>query len=121
GIRDGHVTGVQTCALPIYDIADQRRHTAEYQSKRADDLASSEFGSDDRARPSRRGGRQSVERKHAGLFHHARQQRVSLAGHGAADSAIAGNRQRRSALRRLDRREKRRSPAKDRYDDAGLL
>src|SRR5439155_17962759 len=25
GIRDGHVTGVQTCALPIYAAADGRR------------------------------------------------------------------------------------------------
>src|SRR5207253_5000033 len=23
GIRDGHVTGVQTCALPIYEVADR--------------------------------------------------------------------------------------------------
>src|SRR5207253_6743919 len=25
GIRDGHVTGVQTCALPIYDVAIHRK------------------------------------------------------------------------------------------------
>src|SRR5439155_8251024 len=28
GIRDGHVTGVQTCALPIYKQAHRRRYLA---------------------------------------------------------------------------------------------
>src|SRR5690625_1394322 len=29
GIRDGHVTGVQTCALPILTLIDQRRRARE--------------------------------------------------------------------------------------------
>src|SRR5207253_8129978 len=32
GIRDGHVTGVQTCALPIYRITDPEKSRAFYEA-----------------------------------------------------------------------------------------
>src|SRR5256885_7060786 len=39
GIRDYKVTGVQTCALPIYQRGGQKRHLAMQQSKARVDVA----------------------------------------------------------------------------------
>ena len=62
-----------------------------------------------------------IKAKYAGLFHHPRQQRAALAGHRAADAADATDRQRRGALRCLDRRKERRPPPYDQHDDPGIL
>src|SRR5690554_6618552 len=38
GIRDADVTGVQTCALPIYDLVEETKTTFEYLQKRSSKL-----------------------------------------------------------------------------------
>ena len=90
--------------------------TSERQSDRADCFAGGQSRYHDRARPGRRSGREPPQREYAGLFHHPGQHRAALAGQGAPDLADAADRQRRGALRCLDRREERRPPAHDRHD-----
>src|SRR5207253_6787299 len=66
GIRDGHVTGVQTCALPIYDLT----HVAELAGRkdvnrgaevRRDDCLASLRRMDDRRMENRVFGEQLVQ------------------------------------------------------------
>src|SRR5437660_10824634 len=43
GIRDGHVTGVQTCALPIFDAGKRPDAVARYRKGQADEDGDKEF------------------------------------------------------------------------------
>ena len=65
--------------------------------------------------------RQSSERGYGGVFHDPGQFRAPVAGQSAPDLAFAADRQRRGALRCLDRCKKRRPPTYDRDDHAGVF
>src|SRR5439155_12359925 len=59
GIRDGHVTGVQTCALPIYEYIDARRCTHRRVSPAVEMQRTAKYRrcvSDRSVRPSNTGG-----------------------------------------------------------------
>src|SRR5687767_15648442 len=65
GIRDKLVTGVQTCALPIFDRRIRRRHRSRWDASQGGGGERRRRGPRDRLRGHRRGRRPSLDREGA--------------------------------------------------------